>query len=62
MAEDVEEKYPEAVIKDKDGIKMGTGKGYLFVPDQIYSDLKERWENGRNAPVVIPINNDIIEK
>lgn len=48
--------------KNKDGIKMGTGKGYLFVPDQIYSDLKERWENGRNAPVVIPINNDIIEK
>lgn len=31
--------------KNKEGIFMGIGKGDLKIPDQIYFQLKEKWEN-----------------
>lgn len=33
--------------ENKEGISMGSGRGDLNIPDQVYEDLKNRWESLR---------------
>ncbi|MFZ0389861.1 MAG: PHP domain-containing protein [Calditrichia bacterium] len=34
---------------NKDDIKMGSGKNDLAIPDSVYHNLKDFWQNGRNG-------------